>query len=219
MSFSYPFLVLLSGPPAFTRATERTARVLAPRTSGCSYCHNIESQPQISSALDQAQYGILDRLPNLSSSGQPVLGKRRKTSGKLELAMATGSGKASSIALLNQDIALDEDRELGIEDAQRIWTLATARQTSGNPEHPELGSEHSFVMTSSSEDESGSSRVFRIVDGEVIEPETSSFEAGVATLNAGLVHGGKKIVQITSSEVRCYPLGKSSSFPYNLSHT
>lgn len=176
-----------------------------------------ESQPGVVSSSEDSQYILLDRLPNLTSSGEPVLGKRREThsstgssTSQLEMVMASGYGTSSSVAFMNRDVALSGDRELPNVNGQSIWALATSVQP--DPQRPDeyTNAEHTnFMIASTSSSEGGEvSRIFKVYDNEVEEQADAAFEAGVSTVNAGLSHNGRKIIQVSAGEVRSYASGE-----------
>lgn len=173
-------------------------------------------------AVDDATYMVLDRLPNLTACGEPVFGRRRDGRrgedanagpGQLELAMASGTGAGSSVAFLSKDIVFDRVRALDVENADRVWTLRTTLMNSSDEEGEvkpqDTNTDHVVISTLS-----GRSNVYRVTDDELEVPADSSFESEVVTLDAGSLCNGKRIVQVSPGEVRCYPKGESTpSFP------
>lgn len=181
----------------------------------------VESQEGVVSSNDESHYTLLDRLPNLTSSGEPIFGKRRKFdssigsgTGQLEMVMATGCGTSSSVAFMNRDVAFSGARELPNVNGQSIWALATSIQP--DPQRPDeyTKAEHTnLIITSTSSFEGGDvSKVFNVNNTEVEEQAGAEFETGVSTVNAGLLHNGRKIIQVSAGEVRSYALGECPTY-------
>lgn len=175
-------------------------------------------------SIDEVTYSIVDRLPNLTSVGQPVLGKRKwqsadaqsssnSASEQLEIAVATGCGKSSHVTFLKRKIGFERIDALPLERAERLWTLSstspqTQKSVNGSPSRATSLSATTFVVTSQSND-GGSSAIYEVTPGGIKRKVDSDFESDVTTTNAGFLFDGKRIVQVSPGETRCYPLGKS----------
>lgn len=181
----------------------------------------VQSQNAGQTLSNESRYSAMDRLPNLTPSGEPVFAKRRKvgvsTSGssdKIEMAMASGSGTASKVAFMSKSVMLEQEREVSLPDAELVWSLNVTRgKDAYSSEEDSSQTRDELLITSApSTQAEAKSNIYDIKSNGVVEHLASEFETGVATLDAGTVYQGKRIVQISAGEVRCYPPGKSIPF-------
>ena len=149
----------------------------------------------------------VDKLESLLPVGEPILApyKRQKLSPSqdrdaasselLQLVMPTGCGKSGGLSFLNQQVALEQGKRiLDSSDIRAAWTLRTVHSEYDN-----------IFVTTQSDEEQQTSTAYRISkSGDLTLFEGSDFEADAGTDFMGLLANGKRLVQITQSEIRTY---------------
>ena len=126
-----------------------------------------------------------------------------------ELLIASGRCRAGGLTLFRRGITAPQIDQPNIGNAFGIWSICTKRSQEDG-----LGNEYDRYIIASVTSDTGHeiSRVYSIKshDGEIVELLESDFDADAgATLEAGTLNGGTKMVQVLHSELRSYDQGES----------
>jgi len=167
----------------------------------------ISSAGQAASVMSAITFRLQDRLVNLSPQGTPTFSPSsiRQTASEsmspgVDIVIATGSGKAGSLSFVTKGIKPDISRTLELDNATDVWALRMKSETSRQYDNI-------LVVTHTSGDGLEGSSIHAMTS-QGISPRTGTdFENGSATLNANVLGGGTRLVQITHNEVRCYDTG------------
>ena len=164
----------------------------------------VSSSTKASSA--DISFAIADRLDTLVPIGDVVLAtrKRRKPSNddfehsgpkqSLQLVLPTGCGDSGGLSFISQQVSLEHGKSLQVSNCKETWCFSVSGKTSSN-----------ILITTHTLEASVKSSVFHVTASGSLEPfPESDFEVDAETLFAGTLAGGKRVVQISSSEVRTY---------------
>jgi cleavage and polyadenylation specificity factor subunit 1 len=182
---------------------------------------NSTQSPDIS-AFAEGNLRILDRLSNIApirdmALGRPAKRRRISESGEievtsssvLELVVASGTGRAGGVAILNREIRPRILKSSEARGVNGIWSVPakkakTVSQGDASERYDEflicsknngMGKEESFLYT--------------ISGGDLVEKGGTEFDPSAGgTIEVGSIAGGCYTVQVLESEVRVYDAGK-----------
>jgi cleavage and polyadenylation specificity factor subunit 1 len=185
-------------------------------------------------------FRIHDNLPNYAPTGDITLGdplapyaesKNRidpETTSKLELLYPTGRGAAGGFTRLKREIDPTINVRMQIPNAKALWSLHPRKSAV-----KELGKAQDladqvavevefdeYIVVSTITDSGGEESLLYSVTPKGLkatEKEDFDAEAG-ATIEAGTLAGGTKIVQVLREEVKCYDAGEFPSFSFYVLH-
>ncbi|KAK3078542.1 hypothetical protein LTS18_007253, partial [Coniosporium uncinatum] len=180
------------------------------------------TSPIESGAPSNYTFRIHDRLLNLGPITDLILGapvvssgqglKTANTSAVLELAAASGRGKASGVSIIKREIDPVLYKQYDMPAAGSIWSIrakkpsATGFKTAPGEQDPETlysvdAERDQYILIARGEE----STVYRIADGELEETDPGNFEsdAGV-TVDVGTLAHGTRIAQVMKGEIRSF---------------
>jgi len=167
----------------------------------------VTSVSQVPGAMSEITFRIQDSLINLSPQGTPTfspssIGQRasENMSPGIDIVVATGTGNAGALSFITKGIKPNISRTLELDNASDVWALRMKSATS--PQYDNV-----LIVTHTSADGIESSSIHSMNSEGISERTGTDFEGGSATLNASVLGGGTRLVQITHSEVRCYDTG------------
>ena len=132
-----------------------------------------------------------------------------KFSSVTELLIASGRCRAGGLTMFHRGVIAPQIDQPNIRNVHGLWSICTKRSQEDG-----LGNEYDRYAVASVTSDTGDeiSRVYSIKshNGEIVELLESDFDADAgATLEAGTLNGGTKMVQVLHSELRSYDQGES----------
>ena len=126
-----------------------------------------------------------------------------------ELLIASGRCRAGGLTMFHRGVTALQIDQPSIGNAYGIWSICTKRSQEDG-----LDNEYDRYVVASITSDTGHeiSKVYSIKshNGEIVELLESDFDADAgATLEAGTLNGGTKMVQVLHSELRSYDQGES----------
>ncbi|KAF2417221.1 hypothetical protein EJ08DRAFT_654574 [Tothia fuscella] len=183
------------------------------------------SQPESSGGPDSYIFRIHDRLPNFAPVGDVTVGDpfasrsdikavplRDETVAQLELVYPSGRGTAGGITILKREIDPLVNLRTDIPRAKAIWSLhpkEAAAKGMEQVEDTQLSVHAEFddyiIVSWLSEEGNEESALYSVTPKGLIPVEKEDFdpEAG-ATIEAGTMARGTRIVQVLREEIKCF---------------
>ena len=169
-----------------------------------AYSTSKRSKPSSGGRLKDITFSVSDKLENLAALGEPVLARRKRLrrshgsneyatdSESLQLALPTGCGRSGGLAFVSHGIDVETNDTLDISRCEMAWSLATSSD------------KQNLIVTTSANASGGTSNIF-VIDSLSTNPlEDTDFEFESETLFTGVLSQGKRIIQVTQTEVRSY---------------
>lgn len=181
--------------------------------------------------LDDVNFIVQDRLMNIALASEAAIGRTLVTFPKaatetqpadqldVHLAVPTGRGKAGSLAILNHSVRLTVQRDLGLNDVKRVWSVRL-RPASAKKGDVVPMPEHDSLLVTAHVDADGleTSAIYNINETGIQQRTDSDFEADTSTLDIGVMQHGSRLIQVSKAELRSYDPGESpfSAFLFHL---
>ena len=161
-------------------------------------------------------FKIHDRLQNIGPIRDSVFGSADPPSdlagenkvnsiSKLELVVASGSGNAGSVTVLQRELEVKALTSMKLQGANGIWSVRTRDQNhQGNSDE---STDVDEFLIASAIDAAGEeySNLYRITSEGIRDMENTEFETSAGgTLAAGSIANGTRVVQVLKGELRSY---------------
>jgi cleavage and polyadenylation specificity factor subunit 1 len=179
---------------------------------------------------DTLIFRLHDTLPNLCPTGDVTFGKlaSQKSSdpnadlAALQLVYPNRRGHLGGVAISRQELDPITIKQLDIPSAQAVWAFHALPPApkglipKGEKDSEGLSSaEATFdkhLIASINTESGGDSYLYDILPIGIQKAQHGDFETEGVTVDVGTLSNGTRIVQIKSSEVRCYNSGESISY-------
>ncbi|KAF2674469.1 protein CFT1 [Microthyrium microscopicum] len=169
-------------------------------------------------------FRVHDRLPNLCPTGDVTFGKltsnnqaktASSTISELQLVYPNGRGRSGALAVSGQEIDPVILQEVDMSSMKAVWTFHSKSSAlrglipKGSKDTELLSPDSTFhqylIVSETSDAESGGdSWLYTIDKGSLNKTQKGDFETEGSTVDIGNLAAGTRIVQVKTSEVRCY---------------
>jgi len=190
-----------------------------------------ESAPRLTGAgssetpsLTGTNFRILDRLPSISTIkdvafGRPPKRRRLLNSGdaevddgsRLDLVVASGSGQAGGVTILNRNIRPTIIKISERESVCGLWPITARRKRAGPTDNVSDDFHEYIILSKEVGDGREETNLYSISNGDLVEKSGTEFDASAGrTIEIGSIRSGSHTVQVLESEVRVYDAGEST---------
>ena len=174
------------------------------------------------------EFRVLDQIPSLApindyAFGQPWARREAKEvqsyaspSSELELAVATGLGKAGGVCVLNRELDPTIHNVSNFSDITGVWSVRI-KEKSEEGEEPSEENYDQYTIIQTEKDNIRITKLHSIAGNNLREKTGTDFdtEAG-PTIDVGSLAGGTRVIQAVKNELRSYDSGKPNSVPSDI---